>query len=94
MIFPHLEYINRLQTELTVINRHHNEIRAVGRALSEMCVPRQEIHNIIQLHQDTVKTAQHMLSVFRTSHYTRTIEDEEECTTRGGDIRLLFGDIY
>ena len=36
MIFPHLEYINRLQAELTVINRHHNNVLAFTKTIRNM----------------------------------------------------------
>ena len=100
MINPYIEYINQQQAALATINRHHDEVRAVGRALSEMCTARRDAERILQLHHDTFNifnNSRLMLSFLPTSHYTRNIEDEREVPKdlqSKEEFMSLFGDIY
>ena len=78
---PYIEYINELQANLQAIRRPHNEIRAIGRVISEMCTARRDFQNIVQQHQATINSVQRTLSLLPTFNDTVRIEK-----LRGGGL--------
>ena len=91
---PYIEYFNELQARLEAISRPHNEALAFTKKIRDMHAHAIDFSGLTRTHREAMEQLQRNLSLIHTLRYTRTIEDEEECTTPGEDIRLLFGDIY